>query len=115
MGVGAIRFLSSRRPLSSSNWAVATFSVLALTSWEVCRRAHAKEKSKMQAVVADYKRKISQNKGPSTSGAPDEAGAPTRGPPIGGVLMGQKGQEMLKERQEQNGTASSGAPPGRLV
>jgi hypothetical protein len=82
---------------------------------EVCRRAHAKEKSKMQAVVADYKRKISQNKASSTDGGPEQAGAPTRGPPIGGVLMGQKGQEMLKERQEHNETGSSGAPPGRLV
>ncbi|KAJ1562695.1 Cytochrome c oxidase assembly protein cox20, mitochondrial [Cladochytrium tenue] len=37
LAVGSARFLASRRPRSAGNWAIATFALTTLASWEVCR------------------------------------------------------------------------------
>ncbi|KAI9341261.1 hypothetical protein DFJ73DRAFT_843894 [Zopfochytrium polystomum] len=37
LGIGTARFLATRRPRTSGNWAILSFAVTAVASWEVCR------------------------------------------------------------------------------
>lgn len=65
----------------------------------------------MRAAVADYKNKV-KAKSRSSAGASDESGSEGSSkvmhvPAVGGVMMGAKGQEMLREKR--------GGEPERLV
>jgi hypothetical protein len=106
--------------LTSSNWAVATWAILSLTSWEICRRSLAKEQAQMKNLMADYRAKVKQQK--SAAGSSNSTGANAqafdekhvKGPHIGGVLMGQKGKEMLEQQQQITQSTASQAQE-RLV
>ena len=73
---------------------------------EVCRRARDKERAKMQTAMADYRSKVKAKEG--RRGRSEEDGK-IHAAPVGGVLMGQRGQAMLQEKHD--GSSS----PERLV
>lgn len=109
------QYLHVPGPLSSSNWAVAAFGLLSLTSWEVCRRSRASEHAKMKALMEDYRTKVKQKNSLSTSLTSEENDNNTKydekhvkGPHIGGVFIGEKGKEMLRDNAIN--TSSSNTP-----
>ncbi|WWD17977.1 hypothetical protein CI109_102423 [Kwoniella shandongensis] len=53
-GVGAVRFLGSRRPWLAANWAVGSFIAIAVFQWETCNRARRKEIQQMRAIQERY-------------------------------------------------------------
>lgn len=101
-------------PLSSSNWAVAAFGLLSLTSWEVCRRSRASEHAKMKALMEDYRTKVKQKNSSSTSLTSEENDNNTnydekhvKGPHIGGVFIGEKGKEILRDNAVNTSSANT--------
>lgn len=67
----------------------------------------------MKTVMADYRAKVKQKGSSSANGqALDEHHV--KGPAIGGVLMGEKGKEILSH-QSGNPSISSNEKNGRLV
>ncbi|ODN84329.1 hypothetical protein L202_00303 [Cryptococcus amylolentus CBS 6039] len=53
-GIGAVRFLGSRRPWSAANWAVGSFLAITLFQWETCQRARRIELAQMKAIQDRY-------------------------------------------------------------
>ncbi|KAK8865838.1 hypothetical protein IAR55_000986 [Kwoniella newhampshirensis] len=53
-GIGAVRFLGSRRPWLAANWAVGSFLAIAVFQWETCNRARRKEIQQMRAIQERY-------------------------------------------------------------
>ncbi|OCF41376.1 hypothetical protein I317_04767 [Kwoniella heveanensis CBS 569] len=53
-GIGAVRFLGSRRPWVAANWAVGSFIAIAAFQWETCNRARRKELQQMRVIQERY-------------------------------------------------------------
>ncbi|WVN85859.1 uncharacterized protein L203_101011 [Cryptococcus depauperatus CBS 7841] len=53
-GLGAVRFLGSRQPLSAGHWAVWSFVAISAFQWETCTRARRKELAQMRTIVDRY-------------------------------------------------------------
>ncbi|WWC66597.1 uncharacterized protein I206_100500 [Kwoniella pini CBS 10737] len=53
-GLGAVRFLGSRKPWSAANWAVGSFILISGFQWEMCNRARRKELAQMRAITERY-------------------------------------------------------------
>ncbi|WVF70777.1 hypothetical protein IAT40_005571 [Kwoniella sp. CBS 6097] len=53
-GIGAVRFLGSRRPWIAANWAVGSFIAIAAFQWETCNRARRKELQQMRVIQERY-------------------------------------------------------------
>ncbi|WWC58385.1 uncharacterized protein I303_100925 [Kwoniella dejecticola CBS 10117] len=53
-GLGAVRFLGSRKPKSAANWAVGSFILISGFQWEMCNRARRKELAQMRAITERY-------------------------------------------------------------
>ncbi|WVQ71048.1 hypothetical protein IAR50_000573 [Cryptococcus sp. DSM 104548] len=53
-GIGAVRFLGSRRPYSAANWAVGSFLAITLFQWETCQRARRTELAQMKTIQEKY-------------------------------------------------------------
>ncbi|WRT63974.1 uncharacterized protein IL334_000901 [Kwoniella shivajii] len=53
-GLGAVRFLGSRRPWAAANWAVGSFIIISGFQWEMCNRARRKELAQMRAITERY-------------------------------------------------------------
>ncbi|KAL7009111.1 hypothetical protein EMMF5_001309 [Cystobasidiomycetes sp. EMM_F5] len=62
--------------------------------WEICKRANAAEQAKMRAAVQDYRSKAKAKA--EKQGSPGKISAP------GGILVGEKGKEMLEAQAHQN-------------
>ncbi|GAA5864058.1 hypothetical protein JCM8547_005121 [Rhodosporidiobolus lusitaniae] len=107
--VGGLRFVFSRTArrgalygdsrgpwgevLTAANWAVGAWGVGSLGAWETCRARQTAEAAKMQALVADIKQKQAAKK------ARQEQLRAQGG--VGGILVGEKGRELLQEREKQ--------------
>ncbi|WWC86050.1 uncharacterized protein L201_000921 [Kwoniella dendrophila CBS 6074] len=53
-GLGAVRFLGSRKPWVAANWAVGSFILISAFQWEMCNRARRKELAQMRAITERY-------------------------------------------------------------
>ncbi|WVW82091.1 hypothetical protein I302_104096 [Kwoniella bestiolae CBS 10118] len=53
-GLGAVRFLGSRKPWVAANWAVGSFILISGFQWEMCNRARRKELAQMRAITERY-------------------------------------------------------------
>ncbi|CAB3987465.1 cytochrome c oxidase 20 homolog [Paramuricea clavata] len=61
--VGAAVFLKTKVVRKACDYAVGTFAVLSLTSWEICSYQHYRERQKVKEAVGmlnEYERKRSQ-------------------------------------------------------
>ncbi|XAO23318.1 hypothetical protein I312_102096 [Cryptococcus bacillisporus CA1280] len=54
VGVGAVRFLGSRKPWLAANWAVGSFIAISIFQWETCNRARRKELAQMRVIQERY-------------------------------------------------------------
>ncbi|OWZ61572.1 hypothetical protein J008_01776 [Cryptococcus neoformans] len=54
VGVGAVRFLGSRKPWLAANWAVGSFIAISVFQWETCNRARRKELAQMRVIQERY-------------------------------------------------------------
>ncbi|WVR05737.1 hypothetical protein IAU60_002762 [Kwoniella sp. DSM 27419] len=80
-GLGAVRFLGSRKPWSAANWAVGSFIAIAAFQWEVCNRARRKELATMRMLQERYPhRHISKLKKASEDRKVTEAAGSGSGP-----------------------------------
>ncbi|BGP20105.1 hypothetical protein JCM10213_002644 [Rhodosporidiobolus nylandii] len=111
--VGGLRFVFSRtgrrgalyggdkgpwgEVLTAANWAVGAWGVGSLGAWETCRARQTAEAARMQALVAEIKAKRAA-KAARQQRRDGEVAAQER--PIGGILIGEKGREILREREE---------------
>ncbi|OZJ03011.1 hypothetical protein BZG36_03977 [Bifiguratus adelaidae] len=59
-GVGLVRFLTSRLPLSSCNWAVGAFCGVSVLSYEYCQQKRAMEVLRLRNALGELN---SRNKG----------------------------------------------------
>ncbi|GAA6021406.1 hypothetical protein JCM11491_006698 [Sporobolomyces phaffii] len=112
---------------AAANWAVGAWGVASLGAWETCRARQTAEATRMAALVSEIKSrqaakaaKLRPPPPPSSSSSPsplvggaatsdDEARHPVRaGPRVGGVLVGERGKEMIREQQS-SATSAPGA------
>ncbi|GAA5920996.1 hypothetical protein JCM1841_003249 [Sporobolomyces salmonicolor] len=113
--VGALRFLFSRsgrgslaggpsqwnEVVAAANWAVGAWAVGSLGAWETCRARQTAEAARMAAF-------ISQIKARRAAKAADSAGPGKE--PLGGILSGELGKEILGEKQQR---VSGGGDPAQ--
>ncbi|CDR46273.1 hypothetical protein NBRC10512_007370 [Rhodotorula toruloides] len=79
---------------SAANWAVAAWGIGSLGAWETCRARQTAEQARMQALVTEIKaRRAAKSASSSAQSISQE-----REKPIGGILVGEKGKEILRER-----------------
>ncbi|GAA6008331.1 hypothetical protein JCM10207_000088 [Rhodosporidiobolus poonsookiae] len=110
--VGALRFVFSRVGRrgtlygadgpwgaigSAANWAVGAWGVGSLGAWETCRARQTAEAARMQALVADIQKKQKAKAMKRSQLAGGDAVEGGGGP--GGILIGEKGRELLREKQ----------------
>ncbi|BGP43530.1 hypothetical protein JCM10449v2_007565 [Rhodotorula kratochvilovae] len=78
---------------AAANWAVGAWGVGSLGAWETCRARQTAEAARMHALVSEIKAR--------------RAAKTDRERPIGGILIGEKGKEMLREKERRR---AEGAP-----
>ncbi|EIN10492.1 hypothetical protein PUNSTDRAFT_84587 [Punctularia strigosozonata HHB-11173 SS5] len=61
VGVGAIRAMSASI-LTSCNWAVGTFMLVSLGTWQVCQSARIEEHRRVQQVVEELPKRFAKRK-----------------------------------------------------
>ncbi|KAM0790490.1 hypothetical protein ACM66B_003364 [Microbotryomycetes sp. NB124-2] len=84
---------------SAANWAVGSWGVASLGAWETCRRRQTAEAARMQALVSEVKARRAAKSSSSSASSSGSAQGDQR--PIGGVLIGEHGKEVLQDKQQQ--------------
>ncbi|GAA5981569.1 hypothetical protein JCM11641_004100 [Rhodosporidiobolus odoratus] len=117
--VGGLRFVFSRTARrgrlyggesgwseigSAANWAVGAWGVGSLGAWETCRARQTAEAARMHALVTEIK----QKRAAKLARQADRERERTAEKPIGGILIGDKGREILREREEKRLEGSAG-------
>ncbi|KAK6905505.1 hypothetical protein I203_106334 [Kwoniella mangroviensis CBS 8507] len=81
-GLGAVRFLGSRKPWVAANWAVGSFILISGFQWEMCNRARRKELAQMRAITERYPhRHISKLKQKGSDWVPPPPSTSSEGSP----------------------------------
>ncbi|GAA5865576.1 hypothetical protein JCM1840_001447 [Sporobolomyces johnsonii] len=102
--VGGLRFIFSRtgrgtlaggpsrgsQVVAAANWAVGAWAIGSLGAWHTCRSRQTAEAARMAALISEVKARQAAKAG--------EAAGPVKDR-VGGILIGEKGKEMLKEKQ----------------
>ncbi|GAA6048684.1 hypothetical protein JCM3770_002020 [Rhodotorula araucariae] len=117
VSVGCLRFVFSRTARrgtlmgggsgrwaevgAAANWAVGAWGVGSLGAWETCRARQTAEAARMHALVSEIKARRAAKVSKSDSERERER-------PIGGILIGEKGKEMLREKERRR---AEGARP----
>ncbi|GAA6052754.1 hypothetical protein NBRC10513_006817 [Rhodotorula toruloides] len=85
---------------SAANWAVAAWGIGSLGAWETCRARQTAEQARMQALVTEIKARRAAKSASSSaqSISQSQEKEKERERPIGGILVGEKGKEILRER-----------------
>ncbi|KAJ8291760.1 Cytochrome c oxidase assembly protein cox20, mitochondrial [Rhodotorula toruloides] len=81
---------------SAANWAVAAWGIGSLGAWETCRARQTAEQARMQALVTEIKARRAAKSASSSAQSIHQDKERER--PIGGILVGEKGKEILRER-----------------
>ncbi|KAI5481833.1 hypothetical protein MNV49_000110 [Pseudohyphozyma bogoriensis] len=100
VSIGAVRFLFARGGAKSqwdtvgvaTNWAVGAWGVGSLAAWETCRARQTAEAARMASVVNEIKARQAQARKRPAGAAGEQR--------IGGVLVGERGKEVIKEKEE---------------
>ncbi|GAA5872173.1 hypothetical protein JCM16303_001000 [Sporobolomyces ruberrimus] len=107
---------------AAANWAVGAWGIGSLGAWETCRARQTAEATRMAALVSEIKsrqaakaakqRTTSPSIGSATPSPSGSEGNHTRAGPVGGIMLGARGKEMIRERQDKEGGRES-TPPSK--
>ena len=85
---------------------------------ETCRARQTAEATRMAALVSEIKsrqaskanksRQQSSAANPTIGGSALDSNSSERGGPIGGIMLGERGKEMIRERQREKSEGSTG-------
>lgn len=94
------------------------FHIYLLPYRETCRRSRASEQAKMKQAMQDFRAKSSKS-GEASPGTQGSSPAVHHHAPVGGVFVGDKGKEILQEKQhrvsQQSVMPADDSQPKRLV
>ncbi|GAA5821025.1 hypothetical protein JCM11251_001926 [Rhodosporidiobolus azoricus] len=92
---------------TAANWAVGAWGLGSLGAWETCRARQTAEATRMHALVSDIQAKRAKK---AARQQQQQGGAAESGEkPIGGILIGDKGKEILRERERKRLAGEGGA------
>ncbi|KAK7690293.1 hypothetical protein QCA50_006950 [Cerrena zonata] len=73
VGIGAVRAMSTSA-FAASNWALGTFVVISLGTWQICQKSLLQERTRVQQVVEQMPKRFVKSTGesPSTDSPPSK-------------------------------------------
>ncbi|GAA5917723.1 hypothetical protein JCM6882_009361 [Rhodosporidiobolus microsporus] len=95
---------------TAANWAVGAWGIGSLGAWETCRARQTAEAARMHALVSEIQAKRAKKAQRQAAAATEGGAAAAGGKPIGGILIGDKGKEILRERERKRLEEGGGAP-----
>ncbi|GAA5970657.1 hypothetical protein JCM3765_001184 [Sporobolomyces pararoseus] len=103
---------------AAANWAVGAWGIASLGAWETCRARQTAEATRMAALVSEIKSRQAAKAAKQRSSAPSVGSLPSvdgdssssvRAGPVGGIMLGERGKEMIREKQSTGQTESNSA------
>ncbi|GAA5926591.1 Cox20p [Sporobolomyces koalae] len=95
---------------AAANWAVGAWGIASLGAWETCRARQTAEATRMAALVSEIKsrqaakaaKQRNSAANPAVGTTADSESHSTRVGAVGGIMLGDRGKEMIRERHQES-------------